>query len=115
MALWALICAFVTTGILVHAPWLTEGYPTVLAMKPNGKYRVTADARGLSELMETSDLVLPFIPDLLMGFQGMKYLGKMDFRDGFLSIARGQGGLAQAGDDYAVWRVRVHAPANGNV
>jgi transposase InsO family protein len=84
-ALWALLCAMAAAGFLVYRPDLREGYPVVMAPKPDGQYRVTGDFAGLTALMAggLTAYALPVIPEQLARFSGMVYLGKLDLQNGY--------------------------------
>ena len=59
------------------------GAPVILVRKPNGKWRVVVDYRGLNEITIKNRYPLPLIGELMERILKAKYFTKIDLRHGF--------------------------------
>ena len=66
------------------APWVSN---SVLAPKPDGKLRVTLDARNVNKAIEPSKVPIPRHEDIKAKLAGCKVFSKLDFKSAFWQIA----------------------------
>ena len=65
------------------SPW---GFPVLFAKKPEGKWRMCVDYRGLNALTERNTYPLPRIQDCLDRIGSAKRISKLDLTSGFYQV-----------------------------
>ena len=62
------------------APWISN---TVLAPKPDGGTRVTADMRNVNEAIQSTNIPIPRVEEIKSELAGNKVFSKLDFKSAF--------------------------------